>query len=505
MSSVDVDVVIVGAGLSGIGAAAHLSHDCPGKSYVVLEGREAVGGTWDLFRYPGIRSDSDMYTLGYSFKPWRRHNSIADGAEILDYINETAREYGVEGRIRFGHRVVAVEWSSEDSAWTVIAERTAADGSSERVRTRCRFLFLCCGYYDYENPFAPEFEGADEFAGRIVHPQFWTKDIDYTDKRVVVIGSGATAVTLVPSLAERAAHVTMLQRSPSYVVSLPGSDPFARLVNRVLPTRAAYSVIRWKNVLVAMVFFNLSRRRPKLVRRFVREGARRNLPPDFDVDTHFNPTYDPWDQRVCLVPDSDLFKTLSDGDASIVTDRIERFDRDGIVLASGGRIDADLIVTATGLNLIPFGNVEFVVDGREVPVSERFAYRGSMLSGIPNTVFAAGYTNASWTLKCDLTLEYACRLINHMDAGGYAACAPIPDGRLEPVPFLDLNSGYVQRAVELFPKQGDRTPWRLHQNYFRDIGTLRRADLEDGVLRFYRAGEHIPGPGPAEPAAPIAA
>lgn len=505
MPPIDVDVVIVGAGLSGIGAAAHLTRECPRKSYLVLEGREAVGGTWDLFRYPGIRSDSDMYTLGYSFKPWRRHNSIADGAEILDYIDETAREYGVYGRIRFGHRVTRAEWSSVDSAWTVSVDRASAGGRVERTQVRCRFLFLCCGYYDYETPFEPEFEGAEEFAGRIVHPQFWTDDIDYAGKRVVVIGSGATAVTLVPSLAERAAHVTMLQRSPSYVVSLPASDPFARLVTRLLPPRAAYAVIRWKNVLVAMAFFKLSRRRPGLVRRFVREGVRRNLPDGFDVDTHFNPSYDPWDQRVCLVPNSDLFRALSRGTASVVTDRIERFDRDGIVLASGGRIDADVIVTATGLNLIPFGNAELLVDGRPMPVAERFAYRGSMLSGIPNAIFASGYTNASWTLKCDLTLSYACRLINHMDARGYAACAPTAPGGLESVPFLDLRSGYVMRAVDRFPKQGDRAPWRLDQNYLKDIRTLRRTELEDGVLRFYREGEPIDEPRPATPAPPVAA
>jgi monooxygenase len=505
MSPVDVDVVIVGAGLSGVGAAAHLTRECPGKSYVVLESREAIGGTWDLFRYPGIRSDSDMYTLGYSFKPWRRHNSIADGAEILDYIRETAAEYGVDRRIRFGHRVTEVAWSSEDSTWTVTSDRRSANGVSEQVHTRCRFLFLCCGYYDYERPFAPEFDGAEEFEGQIVHPQFWAEDTDYRDKRVVVIGSGATAVTLIPSLAGHARHVTMLQRSPSYVVSLPASDPFAGFVNRLLPPRFAYSVIRWKNVLVSMAFFNLSRRRPRLIRKFIREGVARNLPDGYDVDTHFNPDYDPWDQRVCLVPDADLFAALRNGSASIVTDRIERFDRAGIVLASGERLDADLIVTATGLNLIPFGNTRFVVDGRERPISEQFAYRGSMLSGIPNTIFAAGYTNASWTLKCDLTLEYACRLINHMDVHSYAAAVPLAVPGLGTAPFLDLTAGYVQRAVERFPKQGDRAPWRLDQNYIRDIRTLRRAELEDGVLHFAREGEPLGEAELADPAPPVAA
>jgi monooxygenase len=504
MSSVDVDVVVVGAGLSGIGAAAHLSRECPGKSYVVLEGREAMGGTWDLFRYPGIRSDSDMYTLGYAFKPWRNRNSIADAADILDYIGETAREYGIDSRIRYGHRVVAVEWSSEDSVWAVIAERTGPDGT-ERVTTRCRFLFLCCGYYDYDDPHAPEFEGAEDFAGRIVHPQFWTDDIDYEGKRVVVIGSGATAVTLLPSLAEKAAHVTMLQRSPSYVVSLPASDPIARAINRVLPPRLAYTLIRWKNVLTSMAFFNLSRRKPDLVRKFIRSGVKRALPDDYDVDTHFNPRYNPWDQRVCLVPDADLFRVLRRGDASVATDTIERFDRDGIVLTSGDRLDADLIVTATGLKLLPFGGTRVTVDGEELAMPDLFAYRGSMLSGIPNTVFAAGYTNASWTLKCDLSLEYGCRLINHMDARGYAACVPVPPTGLGSVPFLDLTSGYIQRAVEEFPHQGTVAPWRLDQNYIRDIRTLKRAELEDGVLRFLHEGEPVGEPALTAPETAAAA
>jgi cation diffusion facilitator CzcD-associated flavoprotein CzcO len=366
-------------------------------------------------------------------------------------------------------------------------------------------MFLCCGYYDYDNPHAPEFEGTEEFGGRIVHPQFWTEDIDYEDKRVVVIGSGATAVTLIPSLARRAAHVTMLQRSPSYVVSLPASDPIARAINRVLPPRLAYPLIRWKNVLTSMAFFNLSRWKPDLVRKFIRSCVKRALPEDFDVDTHFNPRYDPWDQRVCLVPDADLFRTLRRGEASVVTDTIERFDRDGIVLTSGDRLDADLVVTATGLKLLPFGGTRFVVDGEELEMPDRFAYRGSMLSGIPNTVFAAGYTNASWTLKCDLSLAYGCRLINFLDARGYAACAAIPPAGLEAAPFLDLNSGYIQRAVDEFPHQGTVPPWRLDQNYIRDIRTLKRAELEDGVLRFFREGEPVGGAAVAAPPAPAAA
>jgi cation diffusion facilitator CzcD-associated flavoprotein CzcO len=478
-----VDVLIVGAGLSGIGAACHLQG--AGRTYAILEAREQIGGTWDLFRYPGIRSDSDMYTLGYSFKPWTNAKSIADGSSILEYIRRTATEHDVERHVRFGHRVLRAEWSSGEARWTVEAER--AD-TGETVTLTCGFVLMCSGYYRYDEGHTPEFAGIDRFAGRLVHPQHWHDDIEHDGKRVVVIGSGATAVTLVPALAETAAHVTMLQRSPSYVVSLPSEDPIARAIRRVLPQKAAYAAVRWKNVLTTMLVFQLSRRRPRLVRRMIRAGVARRLPPDYDVDTHFAPSYDPWDQRMCLVPDGDLFEAISSGRASVVTDHVEEFVERGVRLRSGRVLEADLVVTATGLNLRALGDVRFIVDGEDVEPSQTLGYRGMMLSGIPNMAMAFGYTNASWTLKCDLTCAYVCRLLAHMDAHGYVQCTPTNDDpSIDEVPFIDFSSGYVQRAIHLFPKQGSRAPWRLHQNYARDIVSLRYSSLDDGALRFSRA------------------
>jgi monooxygenase len=488
-----VDVLIVGAGLSGIGAACHLQSDSPQKSYAILEARESIGGTWDLFRYPGIRSDSDMYTLGYSFRPWEEAKSIADGSSILNYVRETAADHDVERHIRFGHRVVRAEWSSPDARWTVHADR---EGAHETVELTCSFLFTCTGYYRYDEGHTPQFAGAEDFRGQIVHPQHWGEEIEHAGKRVVVIGSGATAVTLVPALAESAEHVTMLQRSPSYVVSLPGEDPIAKGVRRVLPSKAAYAVVRWKNVLVAMLVYQLSRRRPRLVKRLVRRAIERQLPPGYDVDTHFKPSYDPWDQRMCLVPDSNLFAALSSGRASIATDHVDTFTPGGVRLRSGRELQADIVVTATGLNLLALGGMQIAVDGRDVDVSQTMAYKGMMLSGVPNLAMSFGYTNASWTLKADLTCGYTCRLLNHMDAHGYTHCTPVNDDpALVAEPFLDFSSGYVQRSIHLFPKQGSRAPWRVHQNYARDMLSLRRAELDDGELRFSRSPA-----GAAEPA-----
>jgi monooxygenase len=477
-----VDVLIVGAGLSGVGAGCHLETRCPGKSYAILEARESIGGTWDLFRYPGIRSDSDMYTLGYSFRPWTEAKAIADGPAILEYVKETARDYGVEGKIRMGHRVVRTEWSSAEARWTVEVERTDI---GETIRLTCGFLFMCTGYYRYDAGYTPEFPGRERFQGQIVHPQLWTDEVEYAGKRVVVIGSGATAVTLVPAMAETAEHVTMLQRSPSYVLSLPAEDPIATLVRRVLPPKLAYSVVRWKNVLVTMLVFQLSRRRPGFVKKLIRKGLESRLPPGYDIDTHFKPSYNPWDQRMCLVPDGDLFDAIGDGRASVVTDTIETFTETGLRLDSGAELEADLIVTATGLDLLPLGGLELSVDGREVEIPKTMGYKGMMLSGVPNMAVAFGYTNASWTLKCDLTCEYVCRVLNHMDERGYRQATPENnDPTVTEEPFVDFTSGYVLRAIDKFPRQGSKAPWRLYQNYARDIVALRHGKLEDGALVF---------------------
>jgi monooxygenase len=482
MSLEHVDVLIVGAGLSGIGAAHHLQAKSPRRTYAILEAREAIGGTWDLFRYPGIRSDSDMYTLGYRFRPWEDAHAIADGPAILEYVRDTAREGGIERNIRFGHRVLSAEFSTAEARWHVRAERTDTE---ETVELSCSFLLLCSGYYRYDEGYTPDFPGMERFAGRIVHPQHWPEDVDYAGKRVVVIGSGATAVTLVPAMAARAAHVTMLQRSPSYVLSLPGEDPIAGVLRRALPAKAAYPLVRWKNVLLATLLYQASRRRPALIKRLIRMGVERQLPPGYDIDTHFKPRYDPWDQRMCLVPDGDLFEAIGAGRASVVTDRIETFNERGLTLASGAELEADVIVTATGLNMLVFGGIELSVDKRPIELPQTTSYKGMMLGGVPNMAFAIGYTNASWTLKCDLTCEYVCRLLNHMDACGYAQCVPDDsDPTIERQPMIDFSSGYVQRAIHQFPKQGSKPPWRLYQNYPRDILGLRFGSVEDGAMRF---------------------
>jgi monooxygenase len=491
-----VDVLIVGAGISGIDAGYHLQTNLPEKTYAILEARECIGGTWDLFRYPGIRSDSDMYTLGFPFRPWNSDTSIADGASIRDYVRTTAAEFGIDRMIRFHHRVVSAEWSSESRRWTVDAQRT---DTGQRVRLTCSFLFMCSGYYNHEDPYRPQFAGADRFTGRIVHPQFWSEDVDYAGGRVVVIGSGATAVTLVPALAEKAAHVTMLQRSPSYVISLPADDPLARAARRVLSPQRAYSVIRWKNVVLTMLHFQLSRRRPELIKKLIRKGVERHLPPGYDVDTHFTPRYNPWDQRLCLVPDADLFDAICEGRASIVTDQIESFTERGIRLASGGELEADVIVTATGLNLLVLGGLDIRVDGDELNLPGSMIYRGCMLSGVPNFAFAFGYTNASWTLKCDLTSQYVCRLLAYMGEHGRAYATPRNrDPSLTTEPFVDFSSGYILRSIDRFPKQGSKRPWRLYQNYALDLLALKRAPLDDGALEF--SGQRV-----RPSAAPVAA
>ncbi len=480
-----VDVLVIGAGLSGIGAAAHLEQRLPGTSYLVLEARDTLGGTWDLFRYPGIRSDSDMFTLGYRFRPWTDERSIADGASILRYLTDTAREHGVIDKVRFGVRAERAEWSSADATWTVHGTR---DG--EPLTITCGFLWVCTGYYRYDAGHDPHFDGVEDFVaagGHVVHPQHWPADLDHAGRRVVVIGSGATAVTLVPAMATgegAAASVTMLQRSPSYVLALPGVDTLARRLRERLSPSRAYAVTRWKNVLVTTASYQLSRRRPELMKRLIRTALTRQLPDGYDVDTHFRPAYDPWDQRLCLVPDGDLFRAIRDGSVEVVTDHVDRLTGRGIRLVSGRELEADVVVTATGLSLLAFGGVLLVVDGQEVHLPETMAYKGLMLSGVPNFAYVLGYTNASWTLKADLVSEYVCRLLAHLRRRRLDVVVPARDPSVGETPFLDFASGYVQRSLHALPKQGSRAPWRLRQNYLWDVVTLRRGRLDDGVLRF---------------------
>jgi cation diffusion facilitator CzcD-associated flavoprotein CzcO len=474
-----VDVIVIGAGLSGIGGACHLKLECPGKSFVILEGRETMGGTWDLFRYPGVRSDSDMYTLGYRFRPWRESKSMADGPAILSYIRETAAEYEVDKTIRYNHRVRRASWSSDHARWTVEAET-----EKTVVQLTCNFLYVCTGYYDYEAGYTPEWAGVERFRGTIVHPQKWPEDLDYAGKRVVVIGSGATAITLVPALAEHAAHVTMLQRSPSYVVSRPAEDKVANFLRRVLPDHAAYMLTRWKNVLSGSFFYRLARKKPAVFKWMVARGVRRQLREKYD-SKHFTPHYNPWDQRLCMVPDANLFHAMRDGRVSVVTDHIETFTEDGLLLKSGERLDADIIVTATGLVLRIFSGLQLVVDGAPVDLTKMLVYKGMMFSDVPNLAFAIGYTNASWTLKCDLAAEYVCRLLNHMDHHGYSVCTPrLNDPDVGEQPVIDFNSGYVLRALHTLPRQGLKTPWRLHQNYVKDLSMMRYGRVEDGAMEF---------------------
>jgi monooxygenase len=482
MADEHLDVLIVGAGLSGIGAAHYVQTKCSWASYAVFEARDAIGGTWDLFRYPGIRSDSDMYTLGYSFRPWEGEKAIADGPSILQYIKDTAAEAGIDRKIRFNHRIVRADWSTADARWHLTAERT---DTGETVSLTCGFVFSCSGYYRYDHGYLPDFAGMDRFDGKIVHPQSWPDDLDYADKRVVVIGSGATAVTLIPSLADKAAHVTMLQRSPSYIASVPAGSPAARVLAKILPGRFAGRAIRWALALGTQAFYQLSRRRPELVKRLLRKGLERELPKGYDIDTHFTPRYNPWDQRMCIVPNGDLFKAISEGSASVVTDHIETFTEKGLLLESGAELEADIIVAATGLELLFIGGIQLTVDGVEVDLPNRLTYKGMMLEGVPNLAIAVGYTNASWTLKCDLTCDYVTRLLNHMRATGQHQCTPRNvDPDVTPAPLLSLQSGYVQRAADRFPKQGSKFPWRVHQSYLRDYRALKLRGIEDDAMVF---------------------
>ena len=482
MPSEHVDVLIVGAGLSGIGAGHYVQAECPWASYAIFEARDAIGGTWDLFRYPGVRSDSDMFTLGYRFRPWPSDQAIADGGSILRYIKDVAAEEGIDRHIRFNHRIVGADWSSADAAWHVTAVR---GDTGDTVELTCGFLFSCTGYYRYDHGYLPDFAGMDRFPGPIVHPQHWPDDLEYAGKRVVVIGSGATAITLIPSLAAKAEHVTMLQRSPSYVASLPARNPLPRYLRRVLPERRADAAVRWFNALVTQGFFHLSRRRPDLVKRTLRKGVQRQLPRGYDVDTHFTPTYDPWDQRLCVAPNGDLFEAIRHGRASVVTDRIDTFTEEGLRLESGAEIEADVIIAATGLELLFLGGLQLSVDGEKVDLAEKLSYKGMMLEGVPNLAMAIGYTNASWTLKCDLTCDYVCRILNHMRATGLRQCMPVnDDASVSPQPLLGLSSGYIQRSAHLFPKQGSKSPWQVHQSYLRDYRALKASGILDNAMVF---------------------
>jgi cation diffusion facilitator CzcD-associated flavoprotein CzcO len=500
MTTEHFDVLIVGAGLSGVGAGVHLHEKCPGKTYVILEGRPSMGGTWDLFRYPGVRSDSDMHTLGYTFRPWREAKSIADGPAILSYVRETAAEYGVDAHIRYGHLVKSAAWDSAASTWTVTAERPGAGTAT----FTCNLLFMCAGYYSYRAGFTADFPGVGDYRGRMVHPQAWPEDLDYAGKRVVVIGSGATAMTLVPAMAETAGHVTMLQRSPTYVVSRPDQDAIANRLRKLLPERLAYGITRWKNVTLQGYFYRKTRTEPDKIKQMILAGVRRELGPDFDVETHFTPRYNPWDQRLCLVPNSDLFAAIRSGKASVITDHIETFTETGIQLRSGEALQADVIVTATGLNLAILGEAAFSVDGAPVDFSRTWTYKGMMFSGVPNLVSTFGYINASWTLRADLTCEYVCRLANHLDRLGATQVTPRlrdSDRDMPERPWIgDFSSGYMQREMHRFPRQGDREPWINPQDYKRDKQMIRRGAIEDGVLVFETA-QAVTSPAPVLQAA----
>jgi len=475
-----VDVLIVGAGISGIGAAHHLVERCPEKSYTIFEGRDAIGGTWDLFRYPGIRSDSDMFTLGYRFRPWPSPKTIADGPSIRKYVNDAAQDAGVKDQIRFNHWVTDMAWDSDSATWTVTAKV-----HNETVKITCNFLWMASGYYRYKSGYMPDFPGIEDFSGPVIHPQKWPEDCNYEDKRVVVIGSGATAVTLIPAMAEKTKHIIMLQRSPSYVFSMPSISGLNEVLKKILPANTAYWIMRWQRIIFQMVFFNLARATPKGTAKKLIKQVREKLGPDYDVKKHFKPDYNPWDQRLCLVPDDDLFNAIASGNASVETDHIERFTKNGILLKSGKELKADIIVSATGLSLEALGGATVTVDNQEISFGKTFSYKGFMYSGVPNLVAVFGYTNASWTLRADLISDFVCRLLNHMTSNSYESATPIAnDPHMKTEPYLDFSSGYVKRAFDILPKLGDRKPWRNPQNYFMDIAAMRYGKLEDGVMRF---------------------
>ena len=481
MSKEYLDVLIVGAGLSGIGAACHLLRDCPNKSFAILEGRERMGGTWDLFRYPGIRSDSDMYTLGYNFKPWTNPKAIADGESILSYIKETAKENHVDEKIRYGHQVKSASWSSEDAEWSV----EVSDGTTGKVKEiTCNFLLSCTGYYDYEAGYEPEFKNRDAFTGQIIHPQKWPENFDYSGKRVIVIGSGATAVTIVPAMTDKAAHVTMLQRSPTYMMSLPEEDKSVNNLRKYLPEKWVYRFTRARNVGLSLGSYHFSRRFPEKTREFLLGQIEKQLGPDFDMK-HFTPDYNPWDERLCAVTNGDMFKAIRKGTASVVTDQIECFTKTGVKLQSGEELEADVVITATGLNVKLLGGIEVSVDGKPFNITEKMSYKGVLIEDLPNLGLVFGYTNASWTLKADLVSEYVCRLINTMDKKNMRKCtATNSDKKVHHIPFLDMQSGYVQRALNELPKQGNQLPWKLYQNYLFDMAMLRLGKMNDGIVRF---------------------
>lgn len=476
------DVLIVGAGISGISSAFHLQKHAPQASFEILERGDSIGGTWNLFKYPGIRSDSDMYTLGFSFRPWRDAKAIADAPSIMNYLHDAVRDGKLDKKIHFGKKVVEAKWSSADGKWFVTIE----DGASGETEMRsCKFLHSCAGYYNYDKGYQPDFPGVENFKGPFVHPQFWPEDLDYSCKKVVVIGSGATAVTLVPAMAETAEHVTMLQRSPTYIVSRPSEDAFANITRKYLPARLAYGLTRWKNVLLGRFFFWLCRTRPDYVKRRLLEELPEQLPAGYDIEKHLTPTYNPWDQRVCLAPDGDFFSAICDGKAAIATDHIEAIKENGVQLKSGDFLEADIIVSATGLDLNFLGNIEVTVDNEPVEPANLLNYKGMMYSGIPNLVASFGYTNASWTLRCDLTSKYLCRLVNYMQRKNLSRVMPTPDmSQVEYEPLLDFSSGYVVRKSAELPKQGSIKPWVMYQNYIADIFLTRFSALQDGALKF---------------------
>lgn len=490
-----LDVLVIGAGISGIGVASRLQQDRPGTSFVVLEAREAAGGTWDLFRYPGVRSDSDLYTFGFDFKPWRDERSIAPARKILDYLEETVDENGLRGAIRYGHRVVSAAWSSTTATWTVTAAH-----AGDTVSFTCRWLVSATGYYDYENGYTPTFRGSERFGGRIVHPQHWPADLDYSGKHVVIIGSGATALTLAPAMAGEAAHVTVLQRTPSYIQSIPSVDVLAEKLKALLGEERAYPWIRRKNIWIQRLTWQFCRRHPRLARSYLRRATARQLPAGYPVDLHFNPPYDPWDQRLCLVPNGDFFKAIRRGAVSMATDRIDTFTEAGIELESGQTLEADIVVTATGLTLLPFGGIPLSVDGESVSLPATVAYKGVMLSGVPNFSYSIGYTNMSWTLKVGLLGRYLCRLLAFMEAHQVDTCVPAFDGLLEETrPLLDLAAGYVERSVENLPRQGARPPWTTSTGFHPDEELLVRSAIADEHLQFSSRRSAPAGP-PSDPA-----
>ena len=492
MTSEHVDVVVVGAGLSGIGAGYHLQTMSPDRSYVILEGRDGLGGTWDLFKYPGVRSDSDMHTLGFSFKPWTEAKSIADGPSILQYLKQTVAQFGIDKNIRYGQLVTQAQWSTDDAQWTVTSTNKATGVSSTIT---CSFLFMCSGYYSYKKGHTPEFAGRERFKGTVVHPQEWPLDLDYAGKRVVVIGSGATAVTIVPSMADKAAHVTMLQRSPTYMVSRPDHDVMANRMRKVLPEKMAYNLTRIKNTWRQQLVYNKTRTDPDKVKQLLLGGIKMELGADYDIAKHFTPSYNPWDQRLCLVPNGDFFKSMREGKASVVTDHITSFTETGIQLASGEHLDADIIVTATGLELVTLGEMDFFVDGNQVDFAKTWTYKGFAYSDIPNMASTFGYINASWTLRSDLTAEYVCRLLNHMRKKGVAQCTPRlrdQDGSMKERPWIDgFSSGYMQRMMHRMPRQGDHEPWINPQNYRRDKKMFKHSPIDDGVMQFSKQSARV--------------